>query len=76
MTVDELTKHYHRLYHDPKFKAYYNPQNDSTMAWQQALVRSNRYGNDADFSGAPAGANQPHNNLQTSKAVYIWLRTA
>lgn len=74
MTVDELARHVHLLYHDPKFKAYYNPQDDATMAWQQALVRSNRYGTNVDFSGAPAGASQPHNNIPPSKAVYIWLR--
>ena len=76
MTVDELAKHKHLLYHDHNFKAYYNPIDDSNTPWQQALVRSNRYGHDEDFSGAPAGANKPHNNLQPSKAVYIWLRTA
>lgn len=76
MTVEELARHVHLLYHDPSFKAYYNPLADSSIAWQQALVRSNRYGHDADFSGAPAGANHPHNNMQSSKAVYIWLRTA
>ena len=76
LTVDELATHWHLLYHDSKFKAVYNAQSDNKMAWQQALVRSNRFGSDSDYSGSHVGGNMPHNNVQPCKAVYIWLRVS
>ena len=73
MTVEELPVV------TPKLN-FQTQSDDTTTAPVREVIKTNmvhqlypnRYANPPI---EPFGGDKPHNNLQTSKAVYIWLRT-
>lgn len=76
LTVDESAKHRHQFYLDSNK----NGANSSPGSW---FVDAGTIGvvNSENTKGGNryteiSGGDVPHNNLQMSKAVYIWLRTA
>lgn len=72
MTVDELAKHNHNSILDDRLATDVDEYADTfynTTHWSKhwRLIDNNiRY----------KGGDQPHNNVQPSKAVYVWRRTA
>lgn len=76
VTVDESAKHRHQFYLDSNK----NGANSSPGSW---FVDAGTIGvvNSENTKGGNryteiSGGDVPHNNLQMSKAVYIWRRTA
>jgi hypothetical protein len=74
LTVDELAKVYPKL-------SFQTQNDDKTTPPVQEVIQThginNRYGNRyLNPPIAPFGGDKPHNNLQPSRACYIWSRTA
>jgi len=72
VTVDELAKHKHNSILDDSLATDVDEYADTfykATHWAKhwRLINNNiRY----------EGGNQPHNNVQPAKAVYVWRRTA
>jgi len=63
LTVEELAKHKHTMrWHANSIEGYDYARGNGS----KPLVNSSDY----------AGGDRPHNNIQPSRAAYIWLRTA
>ena len=79
LTVDELAKHSHieRVITDDTH-ANYLMLNKSGGTKGRAAPDTHAWTSQATapLETEISGLDKPHNNLQTSKAVYIWLRTA
>ena len=72
LTVDELARHYHQSglgWLDPDKPS--DPQITDTVHGQCNANRPN-----ITWNSGSTGGDKPHNTIQPSKAVYIWLRTA
>ena len=74
LTVDELAKVYPKL-------SFQTQNDDSTTPPVQEVIQThgihNMYGNRyLNPPIEPFGGDKPHNNLQPSRACYIWCRTA
>ena len=74
MTVEEMAEHSH------KDVAVHGDISDVATNYRKTYVcdikENNSYWVYTGYNTGAAGTNQPHNNLQPSKAVYIWFRTA
>lgn len=72
VTVDELARHIHNSTLDDTLAT-----DDETRpyadAWYQATLWTNHY-RPINNNVKVAGGNKPHNNVQSSRAAYVWFR--
>ena len=74
LTVDELAWHKHNSILDDT-QVTDDETRPNADAWYQATRWTNHY-RQINNNVNGAGGDAPHNNVQPSKAVYVWRRTA